>query len=124
VLAHVQAEQWGYPGHGIAVATPLVAIGFNIVFIGSGTFNFARGSLMVLGTFVASWGRSTLVWPILPLILLAIVIVPLSGKMTIDHPASEIDDASIIPTACLGGGGVPPAPGHTQGGAPTASLAQ
>lgn len=38
----------------------LIAMGFNIVFIATGTFNFAQAQFVMLGTFVAWIGLSTL----------------------------------------------------------------
>jgi len=57
----------------------LVALGYNICFIGSGTFNFAQASLTMLGVFLAYWGLSQLGWAALAVIVVALVIVALSG---------------------------------------------
>jgi branched-chain amino acid transport system permease protein len=34
----------------------IIAIGYNIVFIASGVFNFAHAQLLMVGTFIAYWG--------------------------------------------------------------------
>jgi branched-chain amino acid transport system permease protein len=57
----------------------LVALGYNIVYIGSGTLNFAHANLMVLGVFLAYWGLTQLGWPIVPIFLVAVVIVALAA---------------------------------------------
>lgn len=57
----------------------LVAIGYNVVYIGSGAFNFAQASLMMLGVFIAYWGLSTVAWPVAPVIVVAVIIVALSA---------------------------------------------
>lgn len=50
----------------------LVAVGYNVVFISSGTFNFANAQLVMVGTFVSYWGLSTLhLNPVLVLLLAA-----------------------------------------------------
>ncbi len=38
----------------------LVAVGYNIVFVSSGAFNFANAQLLMLGTFIAYWGLDVL----------------------------------------------------------------
>jgi branched-chain amino acid transport system permease protein len=57
----------------------LVALGYNICFIGSGTFNFAQASLTMLGVFLAYWGLSQLGWAAFAVIVVAVIIVALSG---------------------------------------------
>ena len=51
------------------------AIGYNIVFISSHTFNFAQAQLMMVGTFVAYTGLVTLKLPILVVAVTATVAV-------------------------------------------------
>lgn len=53
----------------------LVAVGYNIVFVSSGAFNFAHAQLIMLGTFIAYWGLTTLHWPVLLVFVLSAVIV-------------------------------------------------
>jgi len=55
---------WG--GLALGAVYALVAIGYNIVFISSKTFNFAQAQLMMIGAFVAYSGLVTwdLAWPL------------------------------------------------------------
>jgi branched-chain amino acid transport system permease protein len=57
----------------------LVALGYNIVFIGSGTFNFAQASLTMLGVFLAYWGLSQMAWPVALVIVAAVTIVAMAA---------------------------------------------
>jgi branched-chain amino acid transport system permease protein len=58
----------------------LVAIGYNIVFISSNTFNFAQAQLMVVGTFIAYTGLVTLKLPVIVVALLAgVAVMVLAG---------------------------------------------
>src|SRR3954469_10496478 len=38
----------------------IVAVGFNVVFVASGSFNFAQPQYLMLGTFLAFWVSTTL----------------------------------------------------------------
>ncbi|MEV7011475.1 branched-chain amino acid ABC transporter permease [Streptosporangium sp. NPDC051022] len=51
----------------------LVAIGYNVVLLASGTFNFAHAQLLMIGTFLAYTGAVTLGLPAIPTVLLAAV---------------------------------------------------
>jgi branched-chain amino acid transport system permease protein len=53
----------------------LVAVGYNIVFTASGTFNFAHAQLMMLGIFLAYAGFVTFRLPLVVVILAAAVVV-------------------------------------------------
>jgi branched-chain amino acid transport system permease protein len=53
----------------------LVAVGYNIVFVSSGTFNFANAQLIMLGTFIAYWGLDVLKLNVGIVFVLAAVIV-------------------------------------------------
>jgi branched-chain amino acid transport system permease protein len=64
---------WG--GLSLGAVYALVAVGYNIVFTASGTFNFAHAQLLMLGTFVAYWGLAVLKWPAVPVFLLAGLVV-------------------------------------------------
>jgi branched-chain amino acid transport system permease protein len=64
---------WG--GLSLGAVYALVAVGYNIVFTASGTFNFAHAQLLMLGTFLAYWGLAVLEWPAVAVFLLASVIV-------------------------------------------------
>lgn len=45
---------WG--GLSLGAVYAIIAIGYNIVFIASGVFNFAHAQLLMVGTFIAYWG--------------------------------------------------------------------
>ncbi len=60
---------WG--GLSLGAVYALVALGYNIVFTASGTFNFAHAQLLMLGTFLAYWGLAVAQWPVLAVFLLA-----------------------------------------------------
>lgn len=60
-----------WSGLALGAVYTLVAIGYNIVFVSSNTFNFAQAQLMMVGTFVAYTGIVTLDLPILVVAVLA-----------------------------------------------------
>lgn len=64
---------WG--GLALGAVYALVAVGYNIVFIASKTFNFAQAQLMMIGAFVAYSGLVTweLPWPVVLLMAAAVV---------------------------------------------------
>jgi branched-chain amino acid transport system permease protein len=64
---------WG--GLALGAVYALVAIGYNIVFTASGTFNFAHAQLLMLGTFLAYWGLAVLKWPVVLVFVMAAVVV-------------------------------------------------
>ncbi|EME19951.1 branched-chain amino acid ABC transporter permease [Rhodococcus triatomae] len=64
-----------WSGLALGAVYALVAIGYNIVFISSHTFNFAQAQLMMVGTFVAYTGLVTLELPVLVVAVLATVTV-------------------------------------------------
>ena len=64
-----------WSGLALGAIYALVAIGYNIVFVSSNTFNFAQAQLMMVGTFVAYTGLVTLKLPVLIVAVLAIVTV-------------------------------------------------
>jgi branched-chain amino acid transport system permease protein len=66
-------------GLSVGAVYALVALGYNIVHIGSGTLNFAHANLMMLGVFLAYWGLVQLGWPIVPIIVVAVLVVALAG---------------------------------------------
>lgn len=53
----------------------LVAVGYNIVFVSSGAFNFANAQLLMLGTFIAYWGLDVLKWNVGLVFLVSAAIV-------------------------------------------------
>ena len=68
-----------WAGLSVGAVYALVALGYNIVYIGSGTLNFAHANLMVLGVFLAYWGLVQVGWPIVPIFVVAVVIVALAA---------------------------------------------
>jgi branched-chain amino acid transport system permease protein len=60
----------------------LVAIGYNIVLLTSGVFNFANAQLVMLSTFAAYLGLYQLGLPVLQAMLLGSVVVALVGGRT------------------------------------------
>lgn len=64
-----------WSGLALGAVYTLVAIGYNIVFISSNTFNFAQAQLMMVGTFVAYTGLVTLKLPVLVVAVIATVTV-------------------------------------------------
>jgi branched-chain amino acid transport system permease protein len=66
-------------GLSVGAVYALVALGYNIVYIGSGTLNFAHANLMMLGVFLAYWGLTGLGWPIIPILVVSLLIVALAA---------------------------------------------
>jgi branched-chain amino acid transport system permease protein len=66
-------------GLSVGAVYALVALGYNIVHIGSGTLNFAYANLVMLGVFLAYWGLVQLRWPIAGIIVVSVLIVALAG---------------------------------------------
>jgi branched-chain amino acid transport system permease protein len=64
-----------FAGLSVGAVYALVALGYNIVYIGSGTLNFAHANLMMLGIFLAYWGLVQLNWMIIPVLVVAVLIV-------------------------------------------------
>ncbi|WP_219418188.1 branched-chain amino acid ABC transporter permease [Pseudonocardia nigra] len=64
-----------WSGLALGAVYALVAIGYNIVFISSNTFNFAQAQLMMIGTFVVYTGLVTLRLPVLVVAVLAMAVV-------------------------------------------------
>jgi branched-chain amino acid transport system permease protein len=64
---------WG--GLAVGGVYALVALGYNIVFTASGTFNFAHAQLLVVGTFVAYWGLGVAKLPVVVVFLLCGAVV-------------------------------------------------
>ena len=49
-----------WSGLAVGAIYALVAVGYNVVFISSATFNFANGALIMLGTYMIWWGTAIL----------------------------------------------------------------
>lgn len=59
---------------GLGAVYALVAIGYNIVYVSSGHFNFAQAQLMMIGTFIAYSGLGSWNLPWLAVLVVAMVI--------------------------------------------------
>ena len=70
-----------WSGLALGAVYVLVAIGYNIVFVSSNTFNFAQAQLMMVGTFVAYTGLVTLKLPVLVVAVMATVTVMLLASV-------------------------------------------
>jgi branched-chain amino acid transport system permease protein len=68
-----------WAGLSVGAVYAVVALGYNIVYIGSGTLNFAHANLMMLGIFLAYWGLVQLSWMIVPVLIAGMVIVALAA---------------------------------------------
>jgi branched-chain amino acid transport system permease protein len=69
-----------WSGLALGAVYALVAIGYNIVFVASNTFNFAQAQLMMVGTFVVYSGLVTLKLPVIVVALLAgVAVMVLAG---------------------------------------------
>ncbi len=66
-----------WSGLSLGAVYALVAIGYNIVYISSHSFNFAHAQLMMVGTFVAYTGLVTFQLPVIAVALIAAVTVML-----------------------------------------------
>ncbi|WP_326635276.1 branched-chain amino acid ABC transporter permease [Streptosporangium sp. NBC_01755] len=67
--------------HGISTGAvlALVAIGFNIVYVASGTLNFAQPEFLVAGAFVSYLTTSTLNWPVVMAIPIGLAVGAVIG---------------------------------------------
>lgn len=66
-----------YAGLSLGAVYALVAIGYNIVYVASRSFNFAQAQLMMIGAFVAYAGHVTFGLPAPAVILLTMAVVML-----------------------------------------------
>ncbi|HEY4888057.1 MAG TPA: branched-chain amino acid ABC transporter permease [Candidatus Dormibacteraeota bacterium] len=57
----------------------LVAVGYNIVFVPTGTFNFAQAQFVMVGTFVAWLGLAFFHWPLALTIVIGVAVGGLLG---------------------------------------------
>ncbi len=64
-----------YAGLALGSIYALVALGYNLVFTASRSFNFAQAQLMMVGAFIAYSGRVTWGWPAIAVCVLAAVVV-------------------------------------------------
>ena len=91
---------WG--GLALGAVYALVAIGYNIVFIASKTFNFAQAQLMMVGAFVAYSGLVTwdLPWPLV--VLMAAVIVAVVAAIEERIAIRPVKDVHNVLVTTLG----------------------
>jgi branched-chain amino acid transport system permease protein len=72
---------WG--GLALGAVYALVAVGYNIVFISSKTFNFAQAQLMMVGAFVAYSGLMS--WHLLTLVVLLLAAVVVAAVAAVEE---------------------------------------
>jgi branched-chain amino acid transport system permease protein len=60
-----------WAGLSVGAIYVLVALGYNIVFISAGTFNFANANLLMAGVFIAYWGLAQHGLPVLVVFIVA-----------------------------------------------------
>ncbi|HEY2301267.1 MAG TPA: branched-chain amino acid ABC transporter permease [Acidimicrobiales bacterium] len=69
-----------WAGLSVGAIYVLVAIGYNIVFISAGTFNFANANLIMAGVFLAYWGLAQHGLPVLVVFIVAgLAVMVLAG---------------------------------------------
>jgi branched-chain amino acid transport system permease protein len=98
-----------WSGLSLGAVYALVAIGYNVVFISSGIFNFAQASFLTLGTFFAYLGVVTLhLNPILTILMATfgcfvvglieerVAIRPLSGKLSRAELVTTVGFAALV----------------------------
>jgi branched-chain amino acid transport system permease protein len=98
-----------WSGLSVGAVYALVAIGYNVVFISSGVFNFAQATLLTLGTFFAYLGAVILhLNPVLTIAMAAVgcllvsvieervAIRPLSGKLSRAELVTTVGAASLL----------------------------
>lgn len=98
-----------WSGLSLGAIYALVAIGYNVVFISSGIFNFAQATMLTLGTFLAYVGTVTLhLNPILTIALATVgclvvglveervAIRPLSGKVSRAELVTTVGTAALL----------------------------
>lgn len=91
---------WGALSLGAVYA--LVAIGYNIVFIASKSFNFAHAQLIMIGTFVAYGGLVTLAWHPLLVAVLAAGVVGLIALVEDRIAIRPVNDHHMLLVTTLG----------------------
>lgn len=91
---------WG--GLALGAVYALVAIGYNIVFISSRTFNFAQAQLVMLGAFVAYTGLVSWHLPTIVVLLLAAAVVGLVAALEERVAIRPVKDMHNILVTTLG----------------------
>ena len=77
-----------WSGLAVGALYALVALGYNVVFLAAGTFNFAQAGLLMLGVFLTYWGLATAGLPSLVVILLAMA-APAGAALVIERVAAR-----------------------------------
>src|SRR6185437_1072399 len=70
-----------WAGLALGALYALVAVGYNIVFVSSGAFNFANAQLIMLGTFIAYWGLDVMKMNVVLVILMSAAIVGVAAAV-------------------------------------------
>jgi branched-chain amino acid transport system permease protein len=70
-----------WSGLTVGAVYALVAIGYNVVYLATGAFNFAQAALMMVGVFVTYWGLATVHWPSGAVVAFAAVVVAVLAVM-------------------------------------------
>ncbi|MGJ3509303.1 branched-chain amino acid ABC transporter permease [Enemella sp. A6] len=91
---------WGALSLGAVYA--LVAIGYNIVYIASKSFNFAHAQLMMIGTFIAYTGLMVWGWNPLIVAVLAAVLVAAVALVEERLAVRPVDDHHMLLVTTLG----------------------
>ena len=89
-----------WAGLAVGAIYSLVAIGYNLVFSASGTFNFAHAQLMMLGVFLSYWGLAKLHYPagvVFVIAALAVGLVAIAEERIAIRPVSS-DHGKLITT--------------------------
>lgn len=91
---------WGALALGAVYA--LVAIGYNMIFIASKTFNFAHAQLIMVGTFVAYTGLASWQLPVLVVGILAALVVGLLAAVEERVAVRPVIDPHMLLITTLG----------------------
>ncbi|EHR50314.1 branched-chain amino acid ABC-type transport system, permease component [Saccharomonospora marina XMU15] len=91
-----------WSGLGLGAVYALVAIGYNIVYISSHSFNFAHAQLLMVGTFVAYTGLVTLHLPVLVVALMATLTVMLLAALEERFAVRPVSDHKTQLVTTLG----------------------
>jgi branched-chain amino acid transport system permease protein len=91
-----------WAGLSVGALYAAVAVGYNMVFVATSTFNFAQAQYVMLGTFIAFAGRENFDWP-LPLILLVgaaggLIVGALQERVTIKPVANKGAHGQLVTT--------------------------
>lgn len=91
---------WG--GLALGAVYALVAIGYNIVFISSKTFNFAQAQLMMVGIFITYTGLVTLKLPVVVVVFMAMITVAVIAAIEERVAIRPLKDPEAVLVTTLG----------------------